>query len=247
MTSSLFHILNISRQDILSRLNDLDVTSNNLANINTAGYKTSRSNFQELLDKQVKEGNKLVGTQLITTQGTIKPSENPLDWAIEGDGFFSVTMPDGKIGYTRDGQFVMDANRQLVTASGYPLVWDGTILEGMTNINVDTEGKVTALQADGTSTAVGTVQLTRFTNPTALSNNGENIWMENASSGIPQTGAAASENYGKITGKMVEQSNVDLSQEMTHMMTLQRSFSMSIKAFQQTDTMISQAINLRKA
>ena len=247
MSPSLFNILNISRQDILSRLSDLDVTSNNLANINTAGYKTSRSNFQELLDKQIKEGNILVGTQLITTQGAVKPSDNPLDWAIEGDGFFSVTLPDGKKGYTRDGSFALDANRALVTASGYPLVWSGTIAAGMTDFSINPDGSLMATKADGTRAAVGTVQLSRFPNSTALTNNGNNIWLENASSGVPQTGAAASDNFGKITGKMVEQSNVDLSQEMTHMLTLQRSFSMSIKAFQQTDMMISQAINLRKA
>ena len=247
MAPSLFNILGISRQDILSRLSDLDVTGNNLANINTAGYKTSRSNFQELLDKQIRAGNKLVGTQLITTQGTIKPSDNPLDWAIEGDGFFSVTLPDNKKGYTRDGSFILDANRKLVTASGYPLVWDGTIAEGMTDFSVNPDGTVMATKADGTRASIGTVQLTRFANPTALTNNVSNIWLEKASSGTPQTGAAASTNFGKITGKMTEQSNVDLSQEMTHMITLQRSFSMSIKAFQQTDTMISQAINLRKA
>jgi flagellar basal-body rod protein FlgG len=247
MSSSLYHTLNISRQDILSRLSDLDVTGNNLANINTAGYKSSRANFQELLNKQIQDGNKFVSTQLMTTQGAVKPSENPLDWAIQGDGFFSVTLPDGKIGYTRDGQFVLDADRNLVTASGYPLVWDGTIAEGLSNISINADGAVTASNADGTSAALGTVQLTRFSNPTALANNGDNIWLETTSSGTAQTGTAATENYGRISGKMIEQSNVELSQEMTHLLALQRSFSMSVKAFQQTDTMISLAINLRKA
>jgi len=246
MSSSLFHTLNISRQDMLSRLNDLSVTSNNLANINTAGYKASRANFQEFLNKQL-EGSKLVSTQRLPTQGAMKTSENPLDWAIQGDGFFSVTLPDGTLGYTRDGQITLDADRNLVTASGYPLVWDGTIAEGMTDISIGSDGAVTALNADGTSAAVGTVQLTRFTNPTALKDNGNNVLLETTTSGAAQTGAAGSENFGTISGKMVEQSTVDISQEMTHMITLQRSFSMSIKAFQQTDTMISEAINLRKA
>jgi len=247
MSSSLFHTLNISRQDMLSRLNDLSVTSNNLANINTAGYKTSRANFQEMLSKQLLQGSKLVSTQMLPTEGAMKASENPLDLAIQGDGFFSVTLPDGTTGYTRDGQLTLDANRTLVTASGYPLVWDGTIAEGMTDISVGADGAVSALNADGTSAAVGTVQLTRFTNPTALKDNGNNILLETPTSGAAQTGAAGAENFGTISGKMVEQSNVDISQEMTHMITLQRSFSMSIKAFQQTDTMISEAINMRKA
>jgi len=247
MTSSLYHTLNISKQDILSRLNDLDVTSNNLANVNTAGYKTSRSNFQEMLTQQIKQGDKLVSTQLMTGQGALKTTENPLDWAIQGDGFFSVTLPDGTIGYTRDGQFTLDADRNLVTASGYPLVWDGEILEGMKDISIRADGSVTAVNEDGTSETVGTVELSRFANPTALANNGNNIWLATTSSGEAQSGAAASEFFGMVTGNTVEQSNVDLSQEMTHLMTLQRAFSMSIKAFQQTDIMISQAINLRKA
>ncbi len=247
MTSSLFHTLNISRQDILSRLSDLDVTSNNLANINTAGFKTSRSNFQEMLNEKLNEGTQLLNTQLMPAQGVLKDSTNPLDWAIQGDGFFSVTLPDGKIGYTRDGQFSLDADGKLVTASGYPLVWDGTIAVGMTDISISADGKVTAKDDKGASAAVGTVKLSRFPNSTGLAGRGENIWLETDSSGAVQAGAAGAENYGTITAKMVEQSNVDISQEMTHMMSLQRSFSMSVKAFQQTDMMISQAINLRKA
>jgi flagellar basal-body rod protein FlgG len=247
MSSSLFHTLNISRQDILSRMMDLDVTSNNLANATTAGYKSSRSNFQEMLNQQITEGTQLKSTQLLTAQGTLRDSTNPLDWAIQGDGFFSVTLPDGKIGYTRDGQFVLDADSKLVTASGYPLVLDGTITEEMTDISISPEGKVTARDAEGAIIEVGTVQLTRFPNPSGLTSHGNNIWLESDSSGAAQVGAAGAENYGTISAYRVEQSNVDLAQEMTHIMILQRSFSMSIKAFQQTDTMISQAINLRKA
>ncbi len=247
MTSSLYQTLNISRQDILSKLSDLDVTSNNLGNINTAGFKTSRANFQELLNQQMQQGTSLVSTQLSTEQGVLKASENPLDWAIEGDGFFSVKLPDGKTGYTRDGQFMLDSDNALVTAAGYKLTWDGTILPGMTNIGINSDGSVSATRADGTLAALGTVQLTRFTNPTALANNGSNVFTETVPSGKAQTGKAGSENYGKISSKFVEQSNVDMSTEMTNLILLQRSFSMSIKAFQQTDQMISEAINLRKA
>jgi flagellar basal-body rod protein FlgG len=243
MSSSLFHTLNISRQDILGRLMALDVTSNNLANINTAGYKTNRSNFQEIFSQQLKEGAQLNNTQMLTSQGTLRDSTNPLDWAIQGEGFFSVTLPDGKIGYTRDGQFGLDANRKLVTASGYPLIWDGTIAEGMTDISISPAGKVTALDAKGVSAAVGTVQLTRFPNPSGVTSHGDNIWLESDASGAAQAGAAGAENYGTIDAYRVEQSNVDLANELTQL----RSVTMSIRAFQQTDTMISQAINLRKA
>jgi flagellar basal-body rod protein FlgG len=247
MSSSLFHTLAISRQDLLSRVKDLDVTSNNLANVNTAGYKYTRANFQEVLNRQIKEGTQLVNTQMLTAQGTLSASTNPLDWAIQGEGFFSVTLPDGTKGYTRDGQLVLDANRKLVTSSGYPLVWDGTIAEGMTQISLAADGKVTALDAAGASVAVGTVQLTRFANPSGLTSHGDNLWLATDLSGAAQTGAAGTGNFGTLHAFQVEQSNVDLAQEMTHLMTLQRSFSMSLKAFEQTDLMISQAINLRKA
>jgi flagellar basal-body rod protein FlgG len=247
MSSSLFQTLAISRQDILSHMVDLDVSSNNIANSTTAGYKTSRSNFQEMLNKQLKEGTLLKNTQMIPSQGNLRDSTNPLDWAIQGDGFFSVTLPDDTIGYTRDGQFVLDADSNLVTATGYPLVWDGTIEEGMTNISVTPEGIVTALDENGESVEVGTVKLTRFPNASGLKNNGNNVWLETDSSGAAIEGEAGSENFGTIGGSRVEQSNVDLAQEMTHLIILQRSMSMSLKAFEQTDTMIAQAINLRKA
>jgi flagellar basal-body rod protein FlgG len=247
MPSSLFHTLNISRQDMLSRMADLDVTSSNLANVNTAGYKANRSNFQEMLNQQLKEGTQMRATQMLTMQGTMRDSTNPLDWAIQGEGFFSVALPDGETGYTRDGQFTLDADRNLVTASGYPLVWDGEIPEGTTSITIGPDGTVTALDADGASTDAGTVELTRFPNPSGLTGNGDNIWLESDASGAAQTGAPGSENFGTIGAYRVEQSNVDMAQELTHLMTLQRAFSMSLKVFEQTDTMISQAINLRKA
>ncbi|HNK63001.1 MAG TPA: flagellar hook-basal body complex protein [Anaerolineales bacterium] len=247
MASSLFQTLNISRQDIISHLLDLDVTSSNLANVNTAGYKTTRSNFQEMLNEQMKEGTLLRSTQAITTQGTIRTSTNSLDWAIQGEGYFSVTLPDGTIGYTRDGQFALDADLNLVNASGYPLVWDGTIEEGMTNISVSSTGVVTATDAEGVTAEVGTVQLTRFPNPGGLTDNGNNILLESDISGVAQTGDPGSENFGTLSGYHVENSNIDLAQEMTHLITLQRALSMSLRAFQQTDTMIAEAINLRKA
>jgi flagellar basal-body rod protein FlgG len=247
MPSSLFNTLTISRHDMLSRLTDLDVTSHNLSNINTAGFKANRSNFQEMLNQRLKEGNRILATQLMPAQGSLRDSENPLDWAIQGEGFFSVTLPDGTIGYTRDGQFTLDADRNLVTARGYRLIWEGQIPEGAIDIRIQTNGTITALDADGQNVDVGTIQLTRFPNPTGLSSFGDNVWLESVASGAAQQGAPGSENFGLITSHKVEQSNVDLSQELTHLMTLQRSFSMSLTAFQQTDLMISQAINLRKA
>lgn len=247
MPASLFHTLNISRQDILSHMLDLDVTSSNLANVNTAGYKTTRSNFQEMLNAQLKEGTQMRATQALTMQGSLRTSSSSLDWAIQGEGYFSVTLPDGTLGYTRDGQFALDAENTLVTAGGYPVVWDGEIAEGMTNVNVNATGTVTATDADGATVEVGTIQLTRFSNPSGLTDNGNNILLESDVSGAAQVGDPGSENFGTLSGFKVENSNVDLAQEMTRLISLQRNLSMSLKAFQQTDTMISEAINLRKA
>ena len=247
MPYSLFNTLTISRQDMLTRLTDLDVTSNNLANINTAGFKANRSNFQEMLNQQLKEGAGMRATQVMPAQGSLRDSANPLDWAIQGEGFFSVTLPDGTIGYARDGQFTLDAERNLVTARGYPLVWDGEIPEGATDIRIQSNGTITALDAEGQSADIGTLQLTRFPNPSGLTSFGDNVWLESDSSDAAQEGAPGDENFGSLSSHKVEQSNVDISQELTHLMTLQRSFSMSLTAFQQTDLMISQAINLRKA
>lgn len=247
MSSTLFSTLNISRTDILSRLRDLDVTSNNLANVNTSGFKANRSNFQEMLTQHFKEGTRVANTQLMGMQGSLRDSDNPLDWAIQGEGFFGVTLPNGDTGYTRDGSFVLDAERNLVNANGYPLVWEGEVPEGATDISIGSGGTITALDADGKSTEIGTVKLTRFTNPTGLTGYGDNVWLESDSSGPAQTGAPGEENFGTVVSHKLEQSNVNLGREMARLMTLQRSFSMSISAFQQTDNMISQAINLRKA
>jgi flagellar basal-body rod protein FlgG len=247
MPSSLFSTLTISRQDILSRLKDLDVTSNNVANVNTSGFKSSRSNFQEMLTAQMKEGTRVASTQVLQGQGSLTDSSNPLDWAIQGEGFFSVKLPNGDTGYIRDGEFVLDADRNLVNANGYPLVWDGEIPEDAVEISIKSDGTITALDATGQATDLGAVQLTRFTNPTGLNGYGDNIWLESDSSGPAQTGAPGDENFGTIVSHKVERSNVNLGRELTRLMTLQRSFSMSISAFQQIDDMISQAINMRKA
>lgn len=247
MPASLFNTLNISRQDILSHMLDLDVTSSNLANVNTAGYKTTRSNFQELLNQQLLEGTQMRSTQSLTMQGSLRTSTNPLDLAIQGEGYFSVTLPDGTVGYTRDGQLSLDADRKLVSASGYPLVWSGTVAEGMTNVSVAPNGTVSATDAAGVTTDIGNIQLTRFPNASGLTDNGNNILLESVTSGVAQTGVPGAVNFGTLNASHIENSNVDLAQEMTRLITLQRSLSMSLKAFQQTDTMISEAINLRKA
>jgi flagellar basal-body rod protein FlgG len=245
LSSSLFHILNISRQDMLGSLNDLDVTSNNLANVNTAGFKSSRANFQELLDKASQNGSHLSATQVLTSEGSIRETDRTLDWAVQGEGYFAMKLPGGETGYTRDGQFDLDSQRQLVNSSGLLLNWEGQVPEGTEDVSVQPDGTVLGLQG-GNWDKIGTVQLTRFPNPSGLHENGQNIWMETEASGKAETKAPGTAGFGWIQAQSVEQSNVDLSNEMTHMMTLQRAFQMSVRTFQQTDQMITQAIHMRK-
>jgi flagellar basal-body rod protein FlgG len=246
MSGSLFHVLNISRIDMLAKMDDLDIVSNNVANINTAGFKANRGNFQEMLQKLNYEGITLSSSQLLTKQGAIHATNNQLDIAVQGNGFFGVTIAAGKTGYTRDGQFLLDSSGRLVTGNGQPLVWSGTIPPETTEIQIQPDGVVRVLVGDSWSEA-GTIQLTRFTNPSGLKNNGNNIFLETDASGAPQTGAPGTPNFGSLMSHSVEESNVNYADEVTHLMTLQRGFQMSTRTFQTTDTMISQAIHMRKA
>lgn len=246
MASNLFHTLNISRQDMYARLMELDDVSNNLANINTIGYKRSRLNFQELLDRGYREGNYIASTQVMTGQGAIRNSDNPMDVAISGEGFFAVDLGDGEVGYSRNGQFQLDADKNLVNSGGYPLVWEGQIPAGAEEIHFMQDGSIMARQGE-TWTIVGRLELYRFNNPTALTRKGENIWLASEASGEAQAGQPGVEGMGQIVPRALEQSNVDLSYEVTRMITLQRAFQMSTRTFQQTDEMISGAIHMRKA
>jgi flagellar basal-body rod protein FlgG len=246
MAGSLFNVLNISRIDMLARMDDLDGVSNNIANINTIGYKSNRGNFQEMLQKLNYEGIHEASSQLLIGQGAIHETGNQLDIAIEGDGFFGVTIASGKTGYTRDGQFQVDSAGTLVNSNGYPLVWSGTIPPETTEVQIQPDGVVKTLVGETWSEA-GTIQLTRFANASGLQNNGNNILVETPASGAPQTGAPGSNNFGTLAQKSVEESNVNYADEVTHLMTLQRGFQMSSRTFQTTDTMITQAIHMRKA
>ncbi len=246
MSTSLFHALNISRQDMLARLQDLNVISNNLANMNTAGFKSSRSEFQELLSAAQLEGLTISGTQNMQAQGALNQTGNPLDWAIQGSGFYPVQMADGRTGYTRDGQLHLDANRSLVTSHGEKLVWQGQIPATFSSITVSPDGKVMVTNVDGTQTAAGQVQLARFANPAGLLGAGNNLWVASPPSGPAVLGTPGSANFGILAAGSVETSNVDIAREMTTMTGDQRTFQMSVQAFQQTDNMIALVINLRK-
>lgn len=245
MTTSLTQILHITRSGMLARLLDLDVVSHNLANINTTAFKSGRSNFQELLNQRGLGGVQLRVTQRLLDQGSLRLTEKPLDLAIEGEGYFMLILPDGRTAYTRDGEFTLDANRQIVNANGMRLAWNGQIPQDASQINVFPDGTVMVWQ--GTQwVRAGQIQLARFANPNGLLSYGSNLWLENDVSGAAQVGTATTQGYGVIRSGALEQSNVNIANEVTQMVTLQRSFEMSLRAFQQTDQMLSQAIHLRR-
>lgn len=253
MIPSLTQILHINRSGMLTFLSDLDVVSNNLANVNTVGYKSSRANFQEMLENarsaELAErrslGVQIRATQRLMEQGSLQSAPNALDLAVNGEGFFAVELPDGSIAYTRDGQFKLDADLNIVSAQGYPLVWDGQVPQNAAGIQVTQNGAVMVLQGTNWVQA-GTIELYRFANPGALSGNGQNLWLENDVSGQAQAGAANADGNGQILSYFLESSNVNLADEMTRLVSLQRSFEMSLRSFQQTDTMIQQAIHMRR-
>ncbi len=245
MSPSLFQVLNISSQDMNSRIADLSNSSNSLANINTTGYKSSRLNFQELLDGVTRSGVKVSASQVMMTQGKLQNTGILSDVAINGEGFFAVTLPDGTTAYTRDGSFLLDKNKKLLNGSGYPINFQGTIPATATEVTIDQNGTIHALVEDAWVMA-GTIQLTRFTNPGGLTNFGSNLWSESLNSGTPQTGAPGTTNLGTLAPGTLESSNVNMADEMTHMIVIQRSFQLASKAFQTTAEMIDSAIHLRK-
>ncbi|MBN1267469.1 MAG: flagellar hook-basal body complex protein [Anaerolineales bacterium] len=245
MASSFIQILNITRSSIMSRMTDLDVVSHNLANINTPGYKSSRSAFQELLDEFGLAGVEIGTTQRIMTQGSLQDSDNPLDLAINGSGFFAVQIETDQIGYTRDGQFSLDEDRRIVDSNGYELIWNGTIPEDAEDVHVNPDGTVYVARG-GTWDEIGTITGYRFANSQGLLSFGKNLWLESELSGEAQEGAFSEDGYGQVIGNAVEQSNVDMVAEMSRMITLQRAFDMAIHSYEMTDTMISQAIQMRR-
>jgi flagellar basal-body rod protein FlgG len=243
--SSFTQIIQMARSSILSNLSNLDVVSNNLANINTTGFKAARINFQELLDENNKNGVQESSTQSKFTQGAINQTGNPLDLMITGHGFFGVEMPNGDIAYTRDGSFKLDANGTIVDSKGNHLVWDGTVPLEATKVEVNRNG-IVKVSVNGVWQDLGQIQLYEFNNPSGLRIIGDNLRTETPESGAPIEGTAAAEGFGSIVSESLESSNVDYATELVRMMTLQRSFEVSIKNLQQTDTMLGMAINMRK-
>jgi flagellar basal-body rod protein FlgG len=243
---------------------NLDVIANNLSNVNTTGFKKSKIEFQDLLydttrapgadqgnnsllptGMQIGHGAQAAATSKIFTEGELTQTGERLDVAIQGDGFFQVTMPDGTLAYTRDGAFKTSATGAITTSDGLP-VQGGfqPIASGTTSITIAPNGNVSTAGANGNQSFQ--VQITRFANPAGLQSMGRNLYIETPASGTPETGTPSEAGYGSLQQGYLEMSNVQVVEEMVNMIEAQRAYEVNSKAVQAADEMMSQANNLRR-
>ncbi len=246
---------------------NVQVISNNIANMRTTGYKRQRAQFQDMLYEHVRrvgsqtsdQGNilpvgielgsgvKTVGTPRLMTQGTLSPTGNDLDVAIRGEGFFKVQMPDGSFAYTRDGSFQMDQQGRIVTAEGNVVQPGITIPPNATSITINQQGQVSALLPNTTTpTVLGQFTMTRFVNKAGLQAVGDNSFVETPASGPPQDGAANTDGYGDLQQSNIEQANVEAVTEISDLIAAQRAYEMNSKVITASDQMLSTTSNLMR-
>jgi flagellar basal-body rod protein FlgG len=241
----------------------MSVVSQNLANVNTTGYKRQRVMFEDLLYQNVVQsgaltsqqteaatglnigtGVRVVATDRQFSQGNLVTTSNPFDIAINGRGFFEILLPDGSQAYTRDGTFQVNADGQLVSASGYTLQPAITIPAGATAVTIGIDGVISAVppgQSDAIQ--VGTLQLTDFVNPGGLQPRGQNLYMETVSSGPPQPGSPGLNGLGTIIQGSLETSNVNVVEELVSMIETQRAYEMNSRAIETADQMLQHLTN----
>jgi flagellar basal-body rod protein FlgG len=243
---------------------NLNNIANNIANANTNGFKRQKIEFQDLLYQkprtagadvgngnilptgvEIGNGTRVVATSKIFSQGTLKQTQNKLDLAIEGDGFFQVLRPDGSFAYTRDGALKQDSNGRVVTSDGLIVQGFAPVPQGATQVDISPEGNG-QYSGPGLAPVPFTIQLTRFNNPSGLRSLGNNLYEETNSSGAPQQGAAGIQGMGKIMQYFVEQSNVNVVEEMVNMIQAQRAYELNSKAITTSDEMLSQLANLKR-
>lgn len=238
----------------------VDVIANNLANINTTGFKRSQIDFQDLLYLKIKESGTEVasgitspsGTEIgsgvraastikVFTAGEFQNTGRNLDIAIRGDGFLQVTLPNGETRYTRDGSLQMNANGALVTTTGYLIEPAINIPTDAVSVDVATDGGVNVTDSAGTTSVVGTIQLVRFPNPSGLSSEGDNLLAETEASGTPITGTAGENGFGAIQSGFLEKSNVQMVTELVNLINAQRAYETNSRAIRAGDDMLRTA------
>lgn len=242
----------------------IDVIANNLANVNTAGFKKSRSDFQDMMYQTISQagsvtsaggqvptgihigmGTMPMGVQKMFMQGDFKQTSNDLDLAIEGNGFFKVLSNDQEL-YTRAGNFKMDSEGNVVTSNGDSLQPEMTIPQETVSINIDATGTVTVFDADGTGTSLGVLEIYTFSNPAGLFSAGHNLYRSTDASGDAISGTAGSDGVGTLAQGFMEMSNVDVVEEMVSMIMAQRAYEINSKAIQTADNMLQLANNIKR-
>ncbi len=243
---------------------NLDVISNNLANAKTTAYKRSRADFEDLIYQTIKMpgtengdgtqmptgmqvglGSRPSAIQKIFTQGDYQSTGNNLDWAIEGRGFFKILV-NGEELYTRAGAFKLDRDGYIVTSNGYKLQPEFAVPQGTINITIDAYGLITASDEAGNALAQSQLTITDFPNPAGLISIGRNLYRQSEASGDPIEGNPGTDSFGTIAQGFLEQSNVDVVQEMVDMIVTQRTYELNSKAVQTADDMLGIASNLKR-
>ena len=234
------------------------VISNNLANVNTTGFKKGRAIFEDLIYQNIRQvgsqstqgtelptglqlgtGVRTVATEKLHTQGNIQQTENSLDVAISGRGFFQILMPNGDINYTRDGSFKLDSSGQLVTSGGLLLEPNITVPNDAISLTIGRDGTVSAVQpGNAASVQLGQIQTADFINPAGLEPVGENLFRESVASGAPIIGIPGEDEFGAVFQGSLETSNVNVVEELVNMIETQRAYEMNSKAISTTDQML---------
>ena len=255
MTTAAMHV---ARTGLDAQSTRMRVIANNLANVNTTGFKRDRASFETMAYQSIRApganssaddkyaiglslgtGVQMMGTAKIDTQGSLNTTGNSLDLAIEGNGFFQVLMPDGRTGYTRAGNFSLSAEGKIVTDSGMPIQPEITVPEGATSLTIGADGTVTAQLAGQTElSTLGQVETARFINAAGLEPAGDNLLTETPASGTPQVGAANLDGRGAIRQGALETSNVNVVEELVDMIETQRAYEVNSKMISATDEML---------
>ena len=255
MTTAAMHV---ARTGLDAQSDRMRVIANNLANVNTTGFKRDRASFETMAYQSIRApganssaddkyaiglslgtGVQMTGTAKIQTQGSLNTTGNSLDMAIEGNGFFQVLRPDGSTAYTRAGNFNLSAEGKIVTDSGMPLQPEITVPEGAQSLTIGADGTVTAqLQGQTDATTLGQIQTASFVNPAGLDPAGNNLLVETPASGAPQVGAANIDGRGAIRQGSLETSNVNVVEELVDMIETQRAYEVNSKMISATDDML---------
>jgi flagellar basal-body rod protein FlgG len=246
---------------------NVQVISNNIANMRTTGYKRQRAEFQDLLYEHVRrvgtqtsdQGNilpagielgggvKTVGTPRVMSQGNILPTQKEYDVAIRGDGFFRILLPDGRTAFSRDGSFELDAQGRLVTAQGYVVQPGLTVPQNATGITINQQGQVSvSIPGQTAHTQIGQIELASFVNRAGLQAIGDNLYLETPASGAPQDGTPGANGFGTLLQGNLEQANVEAVTEISDLIAAQRAYEMNAKVITAADQMLSATSNLMR-